>query len=117
MVNDSTNRILTERQVLTQMAANEIDTLLAQAFYELEKATTFARFDPQDDNLEEEHHMLAHAYGRIGTFSLGVYFYDATGNVILAELYDALIIGLTIQQSPISAKSSIPDGEMSPLLF
>ena len=94
MVNDSTNRILDERQVLTQMAADEIDRLLGQGFYELEKATTFARFDPQADNLEEEYHMLAHAYGRIGTFSLGVYFYDAVGKLVLAEPYDARLIGV-----------------------
>ena len=102
MVNDSTRRILEERQVLTQMAASEIDGLLSQAFHELEKATTFARFDPQAANLEEEYHMLAHTYGRIGAFSLGVYFYDATGKVILAEPYDAGVIG-----SIHSAKSHI----------
>ncbi len=87
MVNDSTNRILEGRQVLTQMAADEIDALLIQGFYELEKATTFAQFDPQADSLEEEYHLLAHAYGRIGTFSLGVYFYDAMGKVIMTEPY------------------------------
>ena len=92
MVNDSTNRILEERQVLTQMAAEEIDALLAQGFYELEKATTFAQFDPQADNLEEEYHMLAHAYGRLGTFSLGVYFYDAMGKVVMTEPYSAPLI-------------------------
>ncbi len=74
MVSDSTNRILDERLVLTQMAANEIDALLTGAFHELEKATTFARFDPQAANLEEEYHMLAHTYGRVSSFSLGVYF-------------------------------------------
>ncbi|MEE9399508.1 MAG: PDC sensor domain-containing protein, partial [Dehalococcoidales bacterium] len=92
MVNDSTNRILEERQVLTQMAADEIDALLTQGFYELEKATTFARFDPQADSLEEEYHLLAHAYGRIGTFSLGVYFYDAMGKVVMTEPYYASLI-------------------------
>ncbi len=93
MVNDSTRQILEERQVITQMAADEIDALLARGFYELEKATSFARFDPQANSLEEEYHLLAHAYGRIGTFSLGVYFYDATGKVILSEPYDARLIG------------------------
>ncbi len=92
MVNDSTNRILEERQVLTQMAADQIDALLAQGFHELEQATTFARFDPQSDNLEEEYHMLAHAYGRLGTFSLGVYFYDAMGKVVMTEPYSAPLI-------------------------
>jgi signal transduction histidine kinase len=93
MVDDSTQRIMEERQVLTQMAANEIDALLAQAFHELEKATTFARFDPQASNLEEEYHMLAHAYGRVGTLSLGVHFLDATGEVVFTEPYDTRMIG------------------------
>ena len=92
MVNDSTNRILEERQVLTQMAADEIDALLAQGFHELEIATTFAQFDPEADNLGEEYHLLAHAYGRIGTFSLGVYFYDAMGKVVMTEPYYAPLI-------------------------
>ncbi len=92
-INESTNRILEERQVLTQMAAEEIDAILAQGFHELEKATTFAKFDPHADRLEEEYHMLAHAYGRIGTFSLGVYFYDATGEIVFAEPYDTRLIG------------------------
>jgi signal transduction histidine kinase len=74
------------------MAADEIDALLAQGFHELEKATTFAQFDPQADNLEEEYHMLAHSYGRLGTFSLGVYFYDAVGKVVMTEPYYALLI-------------------------
>ncbi len=100
LVNDSTNRILEGRQVLTQMAADEIDTLLAQGFYELEKATSFARFDPQADNLEEEYHMLAHAYGRIGTFSLGVYFYDAKGKVVMTEPYYASLIGADHSTKP-----------------
>ncbi len=100
IVNDSTNRILDERKVLTQMAADEIDALLARGFYELEKATTFAPFDPEADNLEEEYHMLAHAYGRIGTFSLGVFFYDAAGKLLLAEPFDARQIGTDDSAKP-----------------
>lgn len=93
MVNNSTQRIFHERQVLTQIAANEIDALLSGAFYELETATNFARFDPQADNLEEEYDLLIHTYGRRGIFLLGVYFYDAMGKVILAEPSNSGIIG------------------------
>ena len=93
MVSDSTNRILEQQMVITQMAADEIDGLLARGFHELEKATDFARFDPDTDSLEEEYHMLAHAYGRIGTFSMGIYFYDATGKMLLSEPFEASIIG------------------------
>ena len=93
MVNDSTNRILEERRVLTQMAANEIDAWLSQAFYQLAEAPTFARFDPQAANLDEEQEVLSHAYSRLSVFSLGIYFYDATGKVLLVEPYDAGVIG------------------------
>ncbi|MBI4334501.1 MAG: HAMP domain-containing protein [Chloroflexi bacterium] len=85
MINDSTGRILDERRVLAEMAADEMDAMLANGFYELEKATSFARFDPGAGDLGEELHMLQHAYGRVGTFSLGVQFLDARGKVILAE--------------------------------
>jgi signal transduction histidine kinase len=100
MVNDSTNRILAERQVLTQMAADEIDASLIQAFHELEKATTFAQFDPRANNLVEEYHMLAHSYGRVSSFSLGVYFYDIMGKVILAEPSDVRIVGVDHSTKP-----------------
>jgi signal transduction histidine kinase len=93
MVNDNIDRILEERLVLTQMVADVIDAQLAQGFYELDKATSFAPFDPQADNLEQEVHMLAHAYGRLGTFSLGVYFYDAMGKIIFTEPYDTRLVG------------------------
>ncbi|MEE9201831.1 MAG: histidine kinase dimerization/phospho-acceptor domain-containing protein [Dehalococcoidia bacterium] len=93
IVSDSTQRILKERQVLTEMAADETDALLTQAFYELEKASTFARFDPGAGNLRDEYHMLAHAYGQVGAFSLGVYFLDAKGEVVMVEPYDAGAVG------------------------
>ncbi|MBI3954342.1 MAG: GAF domain-containing protein [Chloroflexi bacterium] len=89
-VNDSTNRILQERLVVAQMAAREIDRLVARGFHELEKATEFAAFDPRAPNLAEEYHMLAHAYGRVGTLSLGIYFLDAQGRVVLSEPPDKL---------------------------
>ncbi|MBI4329303.1 MAG: GAF domain-containing protein, partial [Chloroflexi bacterium] len=84
-VNDSTHRILQERLVIAQMAAQEIDRLVERGFYELEKATEFAAFDPRSPSLADEYHMLAHAYGRVGTLSLGVYFLDAQGRVVLSE--------------------------------
>ncbi|MFQ5856240.1 MAG: ATP-binding protein [Anaerolineae bacterium] len=87
-INDSTDRILQERRVIAEMAAVEIDGLLDRAFYELEKATDFAPFDPYAPNLTAERHLLAHAYGRIGTLSLGVAFLDNTGHIVLTEPYD-----------------------------
>lgn len=87
-IDDSTDRIRQERRVIAEMAAVEIDGLLNRAFYELEKATDFASFDPRASNFVAETHMLAHAYGRIGTLSLGVAFLDHTGHVVLTEPYN-----------------------------
>lgn len=95
-VQDSTTRILEERQVLTEMAAREVELLVEQAFHELEKATSFAPFDPQSPNLSEEAHLLAHTYGRVGTMSLGVYFLDRRGRVVLAEPPDPSLLGFDL---------------------
>lgn len=88
-LNVSTSRILEERLLLTEMAASQIEAVVQQAFNELRKATTFAPFDPAAVNLSEEYHLLAHTYGRIGTTTLGVYFLDHQGRVVLAEPVEA----------------------------
>src|SRR3990172_2425710 len=81
----STNRILEERLVLAEMVASQIEALVQQASNELQKATTFAAFDPASGDLADEYHMLAHTYGRVGTMTLGVYFLDPEGRVVLTE--------------------------------
>ena len=92
----STNRILEERLVLAEMTASHIERAVQQAFHELQKATTFAAFDPAASNLVEEYHMLAHSYGRIGTMTLGVYFLDSRGKVVLAEPPEAANMDKTL---------------------
>jgi signal transduction histidine kinase len=87
-IEDSTNRILEERLIIAKMAATQIDAIFRRAFFELEKATEFADFDPADPNLADEVHMLAHAYGRLGLLSLGVLFLDKTGHPILTQPSD-----------------------------
>lgn len=84
-VKASTDRILQERLVIAEMAARDIDRLLERGFYELERATQFAAFDPASPSLSAERHMLNHAYGRVGTLSLGVYFLDGRGVVVLSQ--------------------------------
>lgn len=114
-VQDSTARILDERQVLTEMAAREVELLVEQAFQELEKATRFAPFDPQTSNLSEEAHLLAHTYGRVGTMSLGIYFLDRTGRVVLAEPPDPSLLGFDLsllspfKEAIISAERRVSD--------
>ncbi|MBI3537850.1 MAG: HAMP domain-containing protein, partial [Chloroflexi bacterium] len=100
VLDDSTQRILTERVVIAQFAARRYDELLTQAYYELDKATTFAAFDPAAPDLTNEKHMLAHAYGRLGSFSLGVVFLDARGRVVLAQPDAAQIIGADYSAFP-----------------
>ncbi len=104
VLDDSTQRILMERQVIAQIAAQRYDELLTQAYYELGKATTFAAFDPSAPDLSNENHMLAHAYGRLGSFSLGVVFLDARGRVVLAEPSDKNTLGADYSTFPFIAQ-------------
>jgi len=99
-VEDSTDRILEERLVIAKMAARDIDRLLERGFYELEQATRFARFDPAAPSLSAEVHMLNHAYGRVGTLSLGVYFLDARGRIVLSQPPGKLQRGADLSRAP-----------------
>ena len=104
VLDDSTQRILTEREVIAEIAAQRYDELLSQAYYELDKATTFAAFNPSSPELSNENHMLAHAYGRLGSFSLGVAFLDARGRVVLVEPDDGKLIGADYAGFPFVAQ-------------
>lgn len=99
-VSDSTDRTLRERLVIAEMAAGEENRLLERGFYELEKATQFAAFDPRASSLTAEYHMLAHAYGRVGTLSLGVYFLDARGRLVLSQPPGKLPTGTDLAREP-----------------
>ena len=96
----SSQTILEERRARALMLAGELDRFLEQAFYELEKATTFAPFDPTARNLEAEMHMLAHAYGRLGSFSLGVSFLDRSGRIVLTEPFRHEAMGTDLSGMP-----------------
>ncbi len=109
-LNISTNRILEERLVLAEMAASQIEAMLQHAFNELLKATTFASFDPAAEDLGSEYHMLAHSYGRIGTMTLGVYFLDAHGGVVMTEPQEATSAEAVLL--PIRNSFAQPKGKM-----
>ena len=104
VLDDSTQRILTEREVIAEIAAQRYDELFSQAYYELDKATTFAAFNPSAPELSNENHMLAHAYGRLGSFSLGVAFLDARGRVVLVEPDDGKLLGADYAGFPFVAQ-------------
>ncbi len=91
ILDDSTQRILTERQVIAQTAARQYDEILTQTFYELDKAASFGDFDPSIPDRADESRLLAYTFGRGGSFSLGVFFLDARGRVILAEPDNSLV--------------------------
>lgn len=99
-VEDSTKRIQEERLVIAQMAAREIDRLVERGFYELARATQFAAFNPAGRSLSDEVHMLSHAYGRVGTLSLGVYFLDARGRIVLSQPPGKLPQGADLSRTP-----------------
>jgi signal transduction histidine kinase len=93
VLDDSTQRILTEREVIAQMAAQRYDELLTQALSELEKAPSFATFDPSATDLSHEKLMLAHLYGPQTIFSLAVVFLDPHGRVVLIDPDDGRSVG------------------------
>ncbi|MFQ5578685.1 MAG: cache domain-containing protein, partial [Anaerolineae bacterium] len=81
---DSADRLLDERLVIAQMAASQIDNVLQEAIADLNRASRFADFDPNDPNLTDEKDVLGHTYGRSDTFASGIVFLDAAGRVVLA---------------------------------
>lgn len=84
-LHESTDRILEERLVISQMSAGQLDSLLQRAVGELEQAPRFGDFDPADPDLSDEAHTLAHTYVRGGTFTSGIAFLDTTGRVVLSH--------------------------------
>ncbi len=96
----STRQLLEARLALAQMAAGQVDTLLERAVLDLEQARRFADFDPADPDLADEAHMLAHTYGRVGTFAPGIAFLDAQGRLVLGYPADRFPPGTDFSQQP-----------------
>jgi len=82
---DSADRLLNERLVIAQMAANQIDRLLQEAVSELEQIHRFTDFDPTNADLSVEAVVLDHTYGQVGIFASGITLLDSTGQVILSH--------------------------------
>jgi signal transduction histidine kinase len=106
---DSTNRVREERLVIAQMAASQIDGLLAEAVSELDQARRLADFDPTDPDLSLEADILAHTYGQVGVFTSGVVFLDSTGRVVLCHPSDLYPPGRNLSESPHIARSLAQD--------
>jgi signal transduction histidine kinase len=85
ILDDSTQHILQQREVISIMAARRYDELLTRAFDELDIATTFANFDPTDGQYEDEIQQLRYAFSRMHGFALGLQFLDTRGRVVAAE--------------------------------
>ncbi len=101
-MDDSSKRLLDQQLVITQMASNQVDNYMTHAFRDLGKMATYVQVDPQAKDSNEKYNLLAPKIGIPSTFSLGVYLYDAKGNLVMTEPYDASIIG-----ADYSAKSYI----------
>lgn len=82
---DSTDRLLNERLVIAQMAANQIDRLLLEAVSELNQIHRFTDFDPTDSELSVKADVLDHTYGQVGIFASGITLLDPTGRVVLSH--------------------------------
>lgn len=108
---DSSERLLEERQVIAQMTAGHLDGLLQQAVDELKRVERHADFtlaappdtvsplatvagsagsDPTNSPLLAENHLLVLPYERLSTFAPGIAVLDTTGRVVASyppELY------------------------------
>ncbi|MBI4322317.1 MAG: HAMP domain-containing protein [Chloroflexi bacterium] len=100
VVEDTTNRIVYERLVVTEMAQTHVDTFLQQALFELSRAIGFATFDPEHSDLAEERHLMAHAYGQLGSFTQGLMLLDRQGVVVAAHPADVAVIGRDLSLQP-----------------
>ena len=97
---DSMGHVRRERLLIAQMTAAAIDNVLAQAVRELQAAPAFADFDPASPNLAQEAEVLSNTYGRIGSFTTGVAFLDATGTVVLSYPPDLYPPGTSLADRP-----------------
>jgi two-component system sensor histidine kinase UhpB len=119
-LHDSTNRLLDERLVVAQMAANEIDAVLERVALELEQANHFAMFGDAGASITSEAEFLARAYRWVGDFAPGITLIDRAGRVILAhpsDLYtsgDDLSMLPHISQALAARVPTISDGFIAP---
>lgn len=87
---DSADRIRSERLVIAQMAAGEIDDVFQRAIDELEQAGHFIK--PGDLNASQSH--------EIGHFDLGVTLLDPAGHVIACYPSDLCAEGADLSKLP-----------------
>ena len=99
-VDESTDRILSERLVIAQMAAGELDRMLERALGQLETARSLSRFDPGATSLANESDLLTQAHRGLGRLSLGVYFLDARGRLVVAAPSQTARVGRTLSTMP-----------------
>ena len=78
---DSIDKLLEERLAITQLVADQIDNLLADAIFELERANPL--FIDQNDELgAAELATLSQTYEQIGLFPDGIVLLDMEGQVV-----------------------------------
>ena len=93
-VDDSTDRIFSERLVVAQSAASELDRMLERSTRQL---TASIQFGPPGRALSDEH-ILAHVRLALGGTVLSTYFLDRNGRVLRAEPAGTVPPGLKHQR-------------------
>ncbi len=109
---DSARHVQRERLIIAQMTAAAIDNVIAQAVRELEMAPQFADFDPTSPELAQEADVLRDTYGRIGAFTTGIAFLDASGRVVLGSPADLYPPGTSLADAP-HVQEVLRTGEVS----
>ena len=109
---DSVQHVQSERLIIAEMTAAAVDNVIAQAIQELEQAPRFADFDPDSPGLAQEADVLRDTYGRIGAFTTGIAFLDATGRVVLSSPADLYPPGTSLAGEP-HVQDVLRTGEVS----
>ena len=118
---ESTDKLFEERLAITQLVADQFDTLLRQAIVELQQANRVIDFDTSEAGLLQDAEVWLKSYGQVGHFSPGIVLLDYQGRVITSDpsnLYevDADLSGFSYIDDVIkSGELSIADPFLHPL--
>jgi signal transduction histidine kinase len=100
VLRDSSERLLTERQIVANMIASQIDQWLLEEIEEMKRANIRTSFEPMDPRLEIEADELANIYSQLDEFSPGFSFLDSSGRVVLSRPDDLYLPGTDLSHLP-----------------
>ncbi len=97
---DSTDKLIEGRLAITQLVADQIDSLLDRAIFELEQANILIELNAEGVPFLQEAESFVQSYKRVGHFSSGIILLDAQGQVILSDPPDLYSPGVDLAMLP-----------------